>query len=299
MDLRNRTTESRNPNTKDIDRVSTSEILFMMNDEDRTIPDAVRNNISSITNLVEAAFEKLKNGGRVIYIGAGTSGRLGVLDASECPPTFGVNSETFTGIIAGGTTALQNAIEGAEDDTFQSIEDLKQNGISQNDFLIGIASSGRTPYVLSALKFAKSQGITTGSITCSLNSEISKFVDYPIEVITGPEIISGSTRLKAGTAQKLVLNMISTSLMIKLGKVYSNYMVDLKITNHKLYQRAINMLVDILDVNDTTAAELLNNSENNVKLAIIMDKLSLNLEQSKDLLFMHDGHLSELFMGKE
>ena len=200
----------------------------------------------------------MQRGGRLFYIGAGTSGRIGILDASECPPTFGVPHDLVIGIIAGGDYAIRKAVENAEDDFSQAWEDLKKHNITSADFVIGIAASGNTPYVIGGLKMARENNINTGSISCNSNSLISAEADFPIEIVVGPEFLTGSTRMKAGTSQKLVLNMISTSVMIKLGKVYGNKMIDMQLSNKKLVQRGVEMIVEELKIDEKLAAELLN-----------------------------------------
>lgn len=232
------TTELRNPNSLDLDQKSIREILELMNREDATIPLAIREVLDKIEIVVNYVVQAFQNGGRLIYAGAGTSGRLGILDASECPPTFGVDKNLVQGIIAGGLKAVTDAIEGAEDNEQAGGEDLKKVSLTNKDVVIGIAASGRTPYVIGALKYAKEIGAKTASISNNANSKIGEIADVAIEVVTGPEIITGSTRLKAGTAQKLVLNMISTTSMIKIGKVYENLMVDVQPTNKKLIERS-------------------------------------------------------------
>lgn len=227
-----------------LEKMPLSDLLININKEDQKVAKAVKKCIPQIEALVEACYTKLKSGGRLFYIGAGTSGRLGILDASECPPTFGVSFDLIIGIIAGGDSAIRKAVEFAEDDIKQAWADLKDYNINSKDFVIGIAASGRTPYVIGGLRDCKNNGITTGSITCNKNSEVSKQADFPIEVIVGPEFISGSTRMKAGTAQKLVLNMISTSLMILSGKVQDNKMVDMQLTNNKLIERGTKIIME-------------------------------------------------------
>lgn len=241
-----------------LEKMDTQEILTKINREDQKVADAVSKELGSIGAFVDMALEKMRAGGRLFYIGAGTSGRLGVLDASECPPTFGVDENTVVGIIAGGDTALRVAKEGAEDDLQLAWNDLVQHQISENDMVLGIASSGRTPYVLGGLKACKDAGIQTGALVCNPNSPIAEVADVAIEVIVGPEFITGSTRMKAGTAQKMVLNMISTSIMIQMGKVKGNKMIDMKLSNHKLQERAVNMLVEELDLAPAEALEVLN-----------------------------------------
>ena len=237
---------------------STSEILTNINQEDKSVATAVEKVIPKIEALVNAALEKMKVGGRLFYIGAGTSGRLGVLDASECPPTFGVPFDLVIGIIAGGDAAIRRAVENAEDDTEQAWKDLEKFNINKNDVLVGIAASGKTPYVIGGLKKANELGLITGCIVCNVGGPVAANVKYPIEVVVGPEYLTGSTRMKAGTAQKLVLNMLSTTLMIKLGKVKGNKMVDMQLTNNKLVNRGINMIIAETGANKKIATQLLN-----------------------------------------
>lgn len=237
---------------------SALEILNNINKEDQTVASAVESSIPQIEAFVNQAVEKMKIGGRLFYIGAGTSGRLGVLDASECPPTFGVSFDAVVGIIAGGDLAIRKAVENAEDDATQAWKDLEAFDITNNDVLVGIAASGRTPYVIGGLKSANKAGLLTGCIVCNGGSLVAENAKYPIEVIVGPEYLTGSTRMKAGTAQKLVLNMISTTLMIKLGKVKGNKMVDMQLTNNKLVNRGINMIIAETGVDKDMAEALLN-----------------------------------------
>lgn len=234
-----------------------SELLKNINNEDKKVPLAIEKVLPKIETLVNAVVEKMQEGGRLFYIGAGTSGRLGVVDASEIPPTFGMPHGKVIGIIAGGDKAIRKAVEHAEDDAAQAWKDLEEYSINQQDVLIGIAASGRTPYVIGGLKEARANGIVTGCIVCNENSEIAKNSDYPVEVVAGPEFVTGSTRMKAGTAQKLVLNMISTATMIKLGRVKGNKMVDMQLTNNKLIDRGEKMIMDELGVGQQKASELL------------------------------------------
>nr|WP_294896989.1 N-acetylmuramic acid 6-phosphate etherase [uncultured Pedobacter sp.] len=250
-----------------LEHKSTLEILTNINQEDKTVPLAVEKVIPRIEAFVNKAVEEMKAGGRLFYIGAGTSGRLGVVDASECPPTFGVPFDLVVGIIAGGDTAIRKAVENAEDDVEQAWKDLQQFNIGKNDVLVGIAASGRTPYVIGGLKKANEMGLLTACIVCNADSAVAANAKHPIEVIVGPEYLTGSTRMKAGTAQKLVLNMISTSLMIKLGKVKGNKMVDMQLTNNKLVNRGINMIIAETGVNKEMAAQLLN-SHGSVRKAV-------------------------------
>lgn len=240
-----------------LEKMSVHELLININREDKTVPLAIEKVIPRIELLVDIVVEKMKNGGRLFYIGAGTSGRLGVVDASEIPPTYGMPEGKVVGIIAGGDKAIRKAVEYAEDDEQQAWIDLAVFKISKDDVLIGIAASGRTPYVIGGLKEARSYGITTACITCNAGSEVANHADYPIEVVVGPEFVTGSTRMKAGTAQKLVLNMISTATMIKLGRVKGNKMVDMQLTNNKLVDRGTKMIMDELGVKQTEAEQLL------------------------------------------
>lgn len=244
-------------NYNNLEIMTTKELLVNINAEDQKVANVVEAQIPNIEKLVDAIVPKMKLGGRLFYIGAGTSGRLGVLDASECPPTFGVTDQLVIGIIAGGDTAIRKAVENAEDDFEQAWIDLEKYEINSLDVVIGIAASGNTPYVIGGLKKARENNITTGSITCSNDSLISKEADYPIELVVGPEFLTGSTRMKAGTSQKLVLNMISTSVMIQLGKVKGNKMVDMQLSNKKLVQRGVEMIVEALHIDEKLAAQLL------------------------------------------
>ncbi|MGO3690075.1 MAG: N-acetylmuramic acid 6-phosphate etherase [Psychroflexus halocasei] len=241
----------------DIEKMSTTEMLTNINNEDQKVALAVQKQIPIISKLVDVISEKLEKGGRLFYIGAGTSGRLGILDASECPPTFGVDSNMVIGLIAGGDEAIRIAVENAEDDKKQAIKDLEDYKIDQLDVVIGIAASGTTPYVIGGLEDCQNKEIVTACITCNKNSPVSQFSDFPIEVIVGPEFITGSSRMKAGTAQKMVLNMISTSVMIKLGRVKDNKMVDMQLSNQKLIERGSKMISEALNLNLSTSEELL------------------------------------------
>jgi len=240
-----------------LEKMSTSELLMSINKEDQTVAKSVQKVIPEVEKLVNEIVSKIEMGGRLFYIGAGTSGRLGVLDASECPPTFGVSPGIVIGLIAGGDSALRNAVENAEDNTTQAWKDLQEYQISAKDVLVGIAASGTTPYVIGGIKDARANGISTGCITCSANSPLAKASEYPIEVITGPEFVTGSTRMKAGTAQKIVLNMLTTSAMIKLGKVKGNKMVDMQLSNDKLVGRGTKMIMEELNIGKEEAEKLL------------------------------------------
>jgi N-acetylmuramic acid 6-phosphate etherase len=240
-----------------LESMSVAELLININREDKGVPLAVEKIIPKIEALVKVISDKMKQGGRLFYIGAGTSGRLGILDASEIPPTYGMQQGKVIGLIAGGDTAIRKAVENAEDNATQAWKDLEHHSINQNDVLVGIAASGRTPYVIGGVREAKKNSIITGCIVCNEGSELAAYVDYPIEVVVGPEFVTGSTRMKAGTAQKLVLNMISTATMIQLGRVKGNKMVDMQMTNHKLAHRAVKMVMDELQVSEEIASELL------------------------------------------
>ena len=240
-----------------LEKMSTSDLLTNMNNEDKSVPLAIEKELKAIETFIEASFERMKAGGRLFYIGAGTSGRLGIVDASECPPTFGVPHGIVIGIIAGGDSAIRKAVEFAEDDLQQGWKDLESYSIHPNDIVVGIAASGSTPYVLGALEKAKEFGVLTAGISCNAESPLSKLADYPITPIVGPEFLTGSTRMKSGTAQKLILNMISTALMIKLGHVKGNRMVDMQLSNNKLIDRGVKMILEAIPVTYEKAAELL------------------------------------------
>lgn len=233
------------------------DLLTNINREDKHVPDAIERIIPQIESLVNVVVQKMKNGGRLFYIGAGTSGRLGVVDASEIPPTFGMDHGNVIGLIAGGDKAIRKAVEHAEDDPRQAWKDLQKHKINKQDFVIGIAASGRTPYVIGGVKAARKKKIETGCITCNEDSELAKNVDYPIEAVVGPEFVTGSTRMKAGTAQKLILNMISTATMIQLGRIKGNKMVDMQLTNDKLVDRGVRMIMEELEVSEKKAQVLL------------------------------------------
>lgn len=250
------TTES-NSRYQHLEKMSTRQLIQHINAEDHTVAGSVKRQLPALGRLIDAAYERMKLGGRLFYIGAGTSGRLGIVDASECPPTFGVPHGLVIGIIAGGDTAIRKAVEFAEDDNKQGWKDLKAFSITKKDVLIGIAASGTTPYVIGALKSARKAGVLTGCIVCNKKSPVAAEAEYPIEVVVGPEFVTGSTRMKSGTAQKMVLNMISTSLMIKLGRVKGNKMVDMTPTNNKLIDRGTRMIMDEIPVTENVAAALL------------------------------------------
>lgn len=260
-------TTEQDSNYNHLERMSVKELLSNINKEDKTVPDAVEKALPDIENLVNVIVEKLKQRGRLFYIGAGTSGRLGILDASECPPTFGVSHDLVIGLIAGGDSAIRKAVEFAEDSKNQGWEDLQAYDISNKDVVVGIAASGTTPYVISALETCNTNNIVTGCITCNADSPLSKTAQFPIEVIVGPEFVTGSSRMKAGTAQKLVLNMITTSTMIQLGHIKGNKMVDMQLSNNKLVDRGTKMIMSELNISESEARTLLHTYKN-VRTAI-------------------------------
>lgn len=287
--LENLSTETRNDKTSNLDEMTTKQILTAMNEEDFNVPKAVGNEIDHIEKLVNKVIESFKKGGRLIYIGAGTSGRLGILDAVECPPTFGTDTEMVQGLIAGGLEAFTVAVEGAEDREDFAIQDLKQISLNNKDVVIGIAASGRTPYVIGGLKYAKEVGASTGSIACNKNAEISKYAEVSVEVVPGPEVLTGSTRLKAGTSQKLVLNMVSTASMIGIGKVYKNLMVDMQPTNIKLIERSKRIIVEATGVDYETASKYYEEANKNVKAAIVMILVKCSYGEASEKLVVAEG----------
>lgn len=289
VDLGALETEQRNRRTMEIDTLSTLEMVRLINREDQAVIDAIERATPQIATAIDAIVLRLQQGGRLIYVGAGTSGRLGVLDASECLPTFGVGEESVLALIAGGDRALRHPVEAAEDQEDAAIADLAAVAFSSDDILCAIASSGRTPYALSALQYAKSLGTATISLASVSESKIGKVADYPIEVIVGPEVITGSTRMKAGSAQKMVLNMLSTGTMVKLGKVYQNLMVDLRATNQKLIERARQMVVMATDIDYDKASQLLEAADYHVKSAIVMALLAVDYQSATQLLAAHQG----------
>jgi len=247
---------------QDLEKKSVNELLTIINREDQTVPTAVQKIIPNIEKVVQSVVKQMQNGGRLFYIGAGTSGRLGIVDASECPPTFGVSDDWVIGLIAGGDMAIRKAVENAEDYAENAVKDLQAYHISDKDFVIGIAASGTTPYVLGGLQFCQENNIPTACITCNPGSPVAQHADFPMEVVVGPEVVTGSSRMKAGTAQKLILNMISTTVMIQLGRVKGNKMVDMKLSNNKLVNRAEKMLMEELSVDENTAKELIEKHRN-------------------------------------
>ena len=293
INLKVLSTEERNKNTLDIDSISTLEMVKKINEEDKKVALAIESELPKIANAIDGILERMKKGGRLIYIGAGTSGRLGILDASECPPTFGVSSDLVKGIIAGGTEAVFKAKEGAEDSEEFGEFDLKKINLSSNDTVVGLAASGRTPYVIGALRYANSINVLTIAVSCNKNSEIGQIASIDIAIVVGAEVITGSTRLKAGTAQKLVLNMLSTGVMIKFGKVYSNLMVDVKSTNKKLIERSKKIVCEATGVSYKQAEEYLLETNFNVKLAIFMIISGLDLEVAQERLEKCKGYVSD------
>jgi len=292
IELKNLDTEKRNARTMHIDEMSTLDMLTVINEEDHKVAEAVREVLPEIARAVDAVYEKLRVGGRLIYCGAGTSGRLGVLDAVECPPTYGVDFGMVVGLIAGGEGAMFKAVEGAEDNRELGQQDMEKIDLSDRDILVGIAASGRTPYVIGAMDYARSIGVTTVCMVCSRNSEMSRHADICIAPIPGPEVITGSSRMKSGSAQKMVLNMISTGAMIKLGKVYGNLMVDVKCSNQKLQQRAVNIVCEATGADADVARQTLEASGFSCKTAIVMLLLGVDAETARSALSHADGHIS-------
>ena len=291
VNISNLGTESRNEKTKDLDLLSVGEIISIMNEEDLNVVEAVRKALPQIEALIKQTIKAYKQGGRIIYIGAGTSGRLGLMDAVEVVPTY--NSDRFVGLIAGGDNAFVKAVEGAEDSKELCVNDLKALDLNDKDFVIGIAASGRTPYVIGGLDYAKQVGAGTGCLCCNFDTEIAKHCDYPIELSAGPEVVTGSTRLKSGTCQKIVLNMISTATMIGVGKVYGNLMVDVRATNEKLVERCRRIVMEATGCDHDKADEVLNETGNDCKTAIVMILLGISKEEAKEKLAQSEGMIRE------
>ncbi|MDE8740214.1 N-acetylmuramic acid 6-phosphate etherase [Pectobacterium polaris] len=289
--------ETRNPATMALDQLSTLEMMHAFNQEDRKVPEAIAQVLPAIAEAVDLATASLQEGGRLIYLGAGTSGRLGVLDASECPPTFGVPHGLVIGLIAGGPGALLKAVEGAEDDPTLGEADLKALNVTAADMVVGLAASGRTPYVIGALRYARDVGCRTAAISCNPHSPIAQEAQVAISPVVGPEALTGSTRLKSGTAQKLVLNMISTGAMVKLGKVYQNLMVDVKATNVKLLDRACRIVVEATGAEREKARQALVQADNEVKPAILMLLANIDVAAARERLKQHNGYLREALIG--
>lgn len=293
LDLSQMITEGRNPASQNIDELSTEAMLRVINDEDKKVALAVEAIVPQIAAAVDAICAAFKAGGRLIYCGAGTSGRLGILDASECPPTFGTPREQVVGLIAGGHTAILQAVENAEDNREQGAQDLKDIHFSRHDVLVGIAASGRTPYVLGALAYANELGATTVSLTCNPGSAMSQVAAIALTPVVGPEVVTGSSRMKAGTAQKLVLNMLTTGSMIRSGKVYGNLMVDVEATNQKLVQRQVNIVMQATDCDDATASAALTACGGHCKTAILMVLADMAADEAKALLSQHQGFIRQ------
>lgn len=294
------TTEQRNSISNKIDTKSITDIITIINSEDKKVPFSIENCLENIACVIQCVVNSFNNDGRLIYIGAGTSGRLGVLDASECPPTFGVSNQMVQGIIAGGDYALRNSIEGVEDNTKAGIDACKKIDLSTNDTIIGITANGGAPFVVSALEYASSIGASTAVISCNQTAKAFNVVmpEHRICAEVGPEIITGSTRMKSGTAQKLILNMISTTAMIKIGKVYNNWMIDLNPVNSKLINRSINMICDITLCSKNIAEKTFYDSEMNIRASVVMILLDLNLKEAKRLLEKHKGNINNLLDNK-
>jgi len=286
-------TESRNPLSQNIDQLGAMEIAQLMNAEDKKVSEAIASELPAIAQAIDWVAETFRNSGRLFYIGAGTSGRLGVLDASECPPTFSTPPWMVVGVIAGGPRALTTAVEGAEDDSEQAVHDLQKHQFSSKDLLVGIATSGRTPYVLGALDYAGSLGARSIGVTCNASSDLHEHADLIIAPVVGPEIISGSTRLKAGTATKMVLNMLTTGAMVLIGKTYGNLMVDLRASNQKLKVRSQRIVSEITGLTQDQASELLNQCGGEVKTAIVAHLRGIGGDQARQLLSQHDGKLRQ------
>lgn len=277
-------TEGRNPRSENLDQLSTIDVLALINDEDATVAHVIRNALSEIARAVETIVAAIQKGGRLIYVGAGTSGRLGILDAVECVPTFGIDPGLIVGLIAGGESALTRAAEGAEDRSQDGRRDLENISLTSHDVVVGIAASGRTPYILGAVEFAHEIGCVTVGIACNQPSLLLNQTDIKIALPVGPEVLTGSTRLKAGTAQKMTLNMMSTAVMVKLGKVYGNRMIDVMVTNEKLADRACRIAAEIAGISHDEAARLLQQTGNDVKLAIVVSIRHVTPDEARSLL---------------
>lgn len=294
MNLEGLTTEARNEATKKIDQVSTLEMVTLINQEDQKVAQAIEKVLPQIAAAIDAAAERFKKGGRLIYCGAGTSGRLGALDAIELTPTYSVSPERAFGILAGGEKAMYQAIEGAEDSKELAIEDLTQHQLTARDVVIAIAASGRTPYAVSAIEYGKKVGALTISVTCNNQSPMNQLAEIGIAPIVGPEVITGSTRMKAGSAQKMVLNMFSTGIMVKVGNIYQNLMVNVQPTNEKLIQRATNIIKEAAEIEESQAKEYLEAAQLEVAPAIVIAKAHVDFQKAKQLLAEHDGRISEV-----
>lgn len=291
MDINKMTTEQRNEKTMHLDELSTEDFVALMNQEDQTVAQAIAKENTSIARVIDTVIEGFKQGGRLIYMGAGTSGRLGVLDAAECVPTFSVTRDDVIGLIAGGAKAMTEAVEGAEDSKTLGKQDLKHLKLNETDTVIGLAASGRTPYVIGGLEYANTISANTAAIACNKNTAIGAVADIAIEIEVGPEILTGSTRLKSGTAQKLVLNMISTGAMVGIGKVYENLMVDVQPTNEKLRRRALNIISEVANTSESESKELFHDSNGHVKAAIVMGLHDITYEEAVERLEKANGFI--------
>ncbi|MBA5807791.1 N-acetylmuramic acid 6-phosphate etherase [Morganella morganii] len=297
IDLTSMITESRNPASADIDSLPTLDMLRVINREDQTVALAVEKTLPQVAQVVDAVAQAFRCGGRLIYMGAGTSGRLGILDASECPPTFGTPAEQVVGLIAGGHKAILKAVENAEDNRELAVNDLKALNFSEKDVLVGIAASGRTPYVLGGMEYALSLGATVAAVSCNPDSEMSRLAGIAITPVVGPEVITGSSRMKAGTAQKLILNMITTGAMIRSGKVYGNLMADVEATNAKLVERQKRIVMAATECDRATAEQALTACDGHCKTAIVMILAQLSAGDAKALLAQHQGFIRDALTG--
>lgn len=297
IDLTSMITESRNPASADIDSLPTLDMLRVINREDQTVALAVEKTLPQVAQVVDAVAQAFRLGGRLIYMGAGTSGRLGILDASECPPTFGTSAEQVVGLIAGGHKAILKAVENAEDNRELAVSDLKALNFSEKDVLVGIAASGRTPYVLGGMEYALSLGATVAAVSCNPGSEMSRLAGIAITPVVGPEVITGSSRMKAGTAQKLILNMITTGAMIRSGKVYGNLMADVEATNAKLVERQKRIVMAATECDRATAEQALAACDGHCKTAIVMILAQLSAGDAKALLAQHQGFIRDALTG--
>ncbi|WP_306588121.1 N-acetylmuramic acid 6-phosphate etherase [Hafnia paralvei] len=298
IDLSHLQTEGRNTASENIDTLSTLDMLTIINQEDQKVALAVERILPQIAQAVDAITHAFALGGRLIYCGAGTSGRLGILDASECPPTYGTPREQVIGLIAGGHTAILRAVENAEDNVALGEQDMIENQVGERDVVVGIAASGRTPYVIGAMKYARTQGATVVSLTCNANSAMSQLADIALEVVVGPEVVSGSSRMKAGTAQKMVLNMLTTGSMIRSGKVYGNLMVDVEATNAKLVQRQVDIVMQATDCDRSTAIKALSECERHCKTAILMILGQLSVAEASAVLTQNNGFIRQALGAK-
>lgn len=298
IDLSRLQTESRNTASENIDTLSTLDMLTIINQEDQKVALAVERILPQIAQAVDAITHAFAHGGRLIYCGAGTSGRLGILDASECPPTYGTPREQVIGLIAGGQTAILRAVENAEDNVALGEQDMIENQVGERDVVVGIAASGRTPYVIGAMKYARTQGATVVSLTCNANSAMSQLADIALEAVVGPEVVTGSSRMKAGTAQKMVLNMLTTGSMIRSGKVYGNLMVDVEATNAKLVQRQVDIVMQATDCDRSTAIKALSECERHCKTAILMILGQLSAAEASAVLTQNNGFIRQALGAK-